>query len=1290
MSTQDWAEDAAAEPHEAEWEERHDETSGAAYFFNTRTGESSWDAPTASHAAAAREGQWTEVFDESRGCIYYVNLLTSETRWDPPPGYAANNVVGAAGKRDEGVKRPSTAEQMEKLNQLLSGDDDEEDEDREPHEIKPSLAPQTPSADVGGIPPQEMPWMMFLNESDGIPYYYNHVTGECVWGPPEDFVVYHQQQQQQEHQEDHSDHHQQDQHHAVETEAEIAQRESARSGMRNTTAAAGREPPLVITPEFEEKVRRAIENVSKTPVGSSRVLFVRTPSEKWPEFVAKNDGDGNEEAPVPPTSSRMATTPRRPRSSRPGSALSGSSRPRTPQPAVISEHAVQLDGERGLGANQADGTEDDEAVGLGEAQPSKLVESYDPETGTFMHVVEPISSLEEGQQQQHKQGDLDHENDKLIELTMQLRFEEAAIVIECLVRCFLARHRVQKQRRVKEKEAQRRRESESPSPLVTSDNNNEQQVEVVSGGSFQVDEDVVMRGSEPSVDRQESDASAVLGDSLAEADSEAVGLGTQASDADDQPMSDTCVAQGKTHPDAECMEIQGLESTDSSEDAFAEADAAVPTDEATAVEATPANTVESSPQEEQGSLLQPPISSARSDTQLYDAPIDQACDAVVASSEPRPSSPSTVPVATKTEPMVEFQEPVATAGTMSLSHKTNLRAEELTAEGVLLSSPPENLTEAELKLPSSVAKQKTRPTSSSSSTSRAQKASSSSSSSSAPRVLDIAQFFTRRASVKVSAEPGNSTAPVPASIVRKRVELLLKANVRPATLPEAHISAAVAERKQQQIQAASAARARTKELLAQEVSEFRLLYQTSAAKHAIEKQQVLNTLRVRSTPAPSVSGPVPVSLSYSNLNEHPQSIWQLLLADVAATATNPTGNHEPRSEGAFQARVAQLLDPATLVSTMEKERMFELHQRLERLQMSNHKLDSQLEAIDLCLLQEDHFPHPDSSSSAAVAANRKTFQAKYASKLRRRQNELLRAIEFWQQQVAAFHAELSIEAENNAVTSNSIFTVPASYWDRVHQHYNKLTTNQETLGLNRALLSLRDANGDSLLHLAGWKGRESDVARLLALASGDDDERIALANLVDNTVNQCRPLHDACRGGHVDIARMLVAAGAKLDVVDSMGDSPLHVACRLGWTQIVHFLLTVAAQEEDTLTNILTNTKINNNNMDKKRPEVLSCSLSAFFHLRNRKQRRAMDLVSLPSLIAFLQRTFCLICLVLHIMVCMALWTYFITCLFSFSCVEFERELPHESEHGSELLKHKKTALRSTRKRSKSGNAAQG
>uniref|UniRef100_K3WAP3 WW domain-containing protein n=1 Tax=Globisporangium ultimum (strain ATCC 200006 / CBS 805.95 / DAOM BR144) TaxID=431595 RepID=K3WAP3_GLOUD len=292
---------------------------------------------------------------------------------------------------------------------------------------------------------------MFINESDGIPYYYDHVTEECVWDPPAEYVAYHEQQVP-----------------PGESEAAGLQLESVSSGsLETTTNASARAAHLEesITPEFEEKVRRAIESVSKTPVGSSRVLFVQTPSEaKWLEGTRNDEVrvSSRELAAAVDSEERTSDTPpliipttARPRSSRPRSGL-GSSRQRTPQ--VVPEPAEPQDGDQfpleddeqaidaGLGQLH-------EAAPLESAEPpvSQLVESYDPETGSFLHVAEPIDALpsllllDDQNETDHSNGSF-QEVSAILAMTDQLLFDEAALAIQCMIRCFLARHRVRQKR----------------------------------------------------------------------------------------------------------------------------------------------------------------------------------------------------------------------------------------------------------------------------------------------------------------------------------------------------------------------------------------------------------------------------------------------------------------------------------------------------------------------------------------------------------------------------------------------------------------------------------------------------------------------------------------------------------------------------------------------------------------------------------------------------------------------------------------------------------------------------
>jgi len=51
------------------------------------------------------------------------------------------------------------------------------------------------------------------------------------------------------------------------------------------------------------------------------------------------------------------------------------------------------------------------------------------------------------------------------------------------------------------------------------------------------------------------------------------------------------------------------------------------------------------------------------------------------------------------------------------------------------------------------------------------------------------------------------------------------------------------------------------------------------------------------------------------------------------------------------------------------------------------------------------------------------------------------------------------------------------------------------------------------------------------------------------------PLHLACIRGYTDCARILLAAGARLDVMDNDGNTPLHFASQNSMVDSLKFLL---------------------------------------------------------------------------------------------------------------------------------------
>ncbi|KAJ0401897.1 hypothetical protein ATCC90586_009019 [Pythium insidiosum] len=200
---------ASSDENADAWELRQDESTGHGYYYNRVTGDIVWEDGQTTSA-------WTEAYDES-GAVYYVNMETSETTWEAPPGFISSSF---AGERHEAptapsspaktsARRPSTAEQMKRLNALLSGDDDDDDDNTNGESLEGSnnngAVEATEPLESATEPLESVPahdatatnWMMVINESDGVPYYYNYVTGECVWEPPAEYLAHLESQQEE-------------------------------------------------------------------------------------------------------------------------------------------------------------------------------------------------------------------------------------------------------------------------------------------------------------------------------------------------------------------------------------------------------------------------------------------------------------------------------------------------------------------------------------------------------------------------------------------------------------------------------------------------------------------------------------------------------------------------------------------------------------------------------------------------------------------------------------------------------------------------------------------------------------------------------------------------------------------------------------------------------------------------------------------------------------------------------------------------------------------------------------
>jgi len=94
---------------------------------------------------------------------------------------------------------------------------------------------------------------------------------------------------------------------------------------------------------------------------------------------------------------------------------------------------------------------------------------------------------------------------------------------------------------------------------------------------------------------------------------------------------------------------------------------------------------------------------------------------------------------------------------------------------------------------------------------------------------------------------------------------------------------------------------------------------------------------------------------------------------------------------------------------------------------------------------------------------------------------------------------------------------------------------------------LQNFNGESLLHVACWKGQAEMVEQLINMGSD--------VNLTDATLNHITPLHEAARGGHAQIAEILIQAGVDIYALDTKGENALHCACRNGFAAVARVIL---------------------------------------------------------------------------------------------------------------------------------------
>jgi ankyrin repeat protein len=115
---------------------------------------------------------------------------------------------------------------------------------------------------------------------------------------------------------------------------------------------------------------------------------------------------------------------------------------------------------------------------------------------------------------------------------------------------------------------------------------------------------------------------------------------------------------------------------------------------------------------------------------------------------------------------------------------------------------------------------------------------------------------------------------------------------------------------------------------------------------------------------------------------------------------------------------------------------------------------------------------------------------------------------------------------------------------------------RERLEEDSASVSAFSSDGFTALHFAAFFGK-AEAARVL-LEAGAAHDRVTRNDLAN------QPLHAAAAGRHLEVCRVLLAAGADVDATQHGGYTPLHEAAEHGDVEMVELFLSAGAKPAAT------------------------------------------------------------------------------------------------------------------------------
>ena len=191
-----------------DWLEQTDE-GGNLYYYNLKTGESSWEAPEG-YVKLNVINDWVEQRDE-QGNLYYYNVTSGESSWEAPDGFQEQQDYPEAQQDQSAEKEIEPSEGLAGTEENAKESTAEPEPNPEP-EPEPEELEATVEDDAEGVAPTEIEtekqveqaqvdeeedpvgveatasWTKLYDSAHGAYYYHNNATGDCQWELPEDYI----------------------------------------------------------------------------------------------------------------------------------------------------------------------------------------------------------------------------------------------------------------------------------------------------------------------------------------------------------------------------------------------------------------------------------------------------------------------------------------------------------------------------------------------------------------------------------------------------------------------------------------------------------------------------------------------------------------------------------------------------------------------------------------------------------------------------------------------------------------------------------------------------------------------------------------------------------------------------------------------------------------------------------------------------------------------------------------------------------------------------------------------